>query len=167
MEQLGRIDEALRAREEAAALEPEDQENLYYYALDLCDAGRFAEASRRRKYSTRRWMTTRIFCGYTGRRCHIYPSPGSDKNMGQAGRTGRRYRLLLYNRATSLDAIGSRKKAQKLIKKQLKWSAQVAVTICLRHHAGKETAKKSGITRIPEPCDVGMMKCPESDIADY
>ena len=71
LERLGRIEEALPARETAIALDPEDTDSRYYLAVDYCDLGRYQEAFKPRCRCSSSIPTIRIFCACMALACPI------------------------------------------------------------------------------------------------
>ncbi len=112
LERLGRIDEAVPAREAALSLDPEDTDSRYYLAVDLCDLGRYVEADT---------VAAPLFSEFTTDpdiiRLHGACLSYLGRHHDALGKWAALERLegispnLLHNRASTLDALGKHDEA--------------------------------------------------------
>jgi tetratricopeptide (TPR) repeat protein len=112
LERLGRIAEAVPAREAALSMDPEDTDSRYYLAVDLCDLGRYTEAET---------VAAPLFSEFTTDpdiiRLHGACLSYLGRHHDALGKWAALERLegispnLLHNRASTLDALGKHDEA--------------------------------------------------------
>jgi tetratricopeptide (TPR) repeat protein len=108
MEHLGRLEEAVEAREQALLADSGDVDSRYYLTLDLCDTGRFEEALQ---------VAAPLFNDFTDDpdilRLHGACLSYNNRHEDALAKWAELERIegvtpnLLHNRASTLDALGN------------------------------------------------------------